>query len=508
MNRISYLRIPVVLAASALISAAATAQTSPWEREVVYQIFPRSYCDSNGDHVGDLKGITGKLPFLHRFGITTILINPIFKAREYHNYFADDFFQVDPSLGTNEDFFKLIRRAHRIHMKVILDMEIQYVADRHPWLAEVLKNPESPYASYVWTKGSAFFGMNIPWWGGAKVEVAAINPDNPAVKSYAKKIFRFWAAPNGHPDAGVDGFRIDHMMDDLDFKHIKTGMLHGFWRPIIEDLKSIKPNAFFLAEQADWKLGTDCFESAHVDSVYAFPLYLAFKTQNKTNITNAILETNRTTPARKSDFIFIENHDVERFASVACSDPMLMRLGAVFNLTMKGTPMIYYGQELGMKGIQHNWNSDGNDIPVRLAYRWTKKVDGMESANFYRNTGPWDKTGFTKDNDGISLEEEAPSPDSLFNFYRRLIQLRMSNSVLQTGSVSIVENKNSSILSYLRVQGSKRVLVLLNLAATSQPISVGDIARSNRKVNLLTGKAIAGKRMILPPHGYRIVELR
>ena len=209
-----------------------------WEGEVVYQVFPRSFFDSNADHVGDLKGISAKLPYLQDLGVTCLLINPIFKAREYHNYFADDFFTVDPSLGTNEDFFRLIKQAHLRHMKVILDMEIQYVADRHPWLADVLINPQSKYRDYVWSKGSAFFDWDIHWWGGARFKIAAINPNLPAVKNYAKDIFRFWAAPNGNAANGVDGFRIDHMMDDLDNKHVMTSMLSNW-----PNLLATTPNA-------------------------------------------------------------------------------------------------------------------------------------------------------------------------------------------------------------------------------------------------------------------------
>lgn len=230
---------------SACLSLLAPIDQQGWKDEIVYQIFPRSYFDSNGDHIGDLTGIALKLPTIKQMGFTSILVNPIFKSRVYHNYFADDFFQVDPALGTNESFYRLVRKAHALGMKVILDMETQYVADQHPWFAE----PQ--FQNYVWKKGSAFYDLKINWWGGSKAKIAAINPDLPEVIEAGKNIFRFWTCPNGSLDSGVDGFRIDHMMDDLDNQHVKKNVLSNYWKPIIEATKQVRPDAIFLAEQSD-----------------------------------------------------------------------------------------------------------------------------------------------------------------------------------------------------------------------------------------------------------------
>ncbi len=492
----------LLLASTLMFSVPARISDNDWKKEIVYQIFPRSYFDSNGDHVGDLKGISHKLGYLHDLGITAILINPVFRAREYHNYFADDFFSVDPSLGTNLDFFTLVRRAHSMHMKVLLDMEVQYVADGHPWLAQTLKNPASPFSDFVWTKGSAFFGLNINWWPGRKVEVAAINPDNEKVKEYVKSIFRYWAVPNGHASSGVDGFRIDHMMDDLDSKHVKKNMLSEFWLPIVQDIRNLKPNAYFLAEQADWGNGSDCLTKADVDAVFAFPLYFAFQSLQKDKLTKASEDIIKQAKSEKNQFTFIENHDVQRYASSVKSNPALLRLGAVFNLTCFGVPILYYGQELGMKGTQGKWNSDGNDIPVRLAYRWTRLVNGTGSANFYRNTGPWDRTGDQKDKDGISAQEESLSKGSLLNFYRKLIQMRRSEPALQSGSLAIAEVANPNVFGYWRSLTNRSILVLLNLSDKPQTVNV---ITTKGKTTLRKNHSSS---IVLHPYGFKITGMQ
>jgi len=488
-----------------IFTAAIAAQTiaaaqSPWEKEVVYQIFPRSFYSSAGNHIGDMKGIEQKLGFLHQLGVTAILINPIFDSRLYHNYFADDFLKVDPTMGSNQDFFAMVAKAHGLHMKVILDMEVQYVADRHPWYTAVAKNPKSPIADHLWREGSAFFGSKNHWYDRREVNFTSINPDNPDVKKTILNVFRYWAAPDGKPSHGVDGYRIDHMMDDLDNKHLKTGMLQHFWLPIEQSVRSLNPKIMFLAEQADWGLGTDMFTKAKVDSVYAIPLRFLFMTFDRQKIEREMLETAKATPPGKTQFVFIENHDLERYATAVHSDPALLRLGAVFNLTIKGTPLIYYGQELGMRGTKGNWNSDGNDIPMRLAYRWSHVIGAKGTADFYRNTGPWTQTGASKDNDGISVEEESGAPGSLFNFYKRLIRLRETHAALETGSEEIVNTNNPSVLGFDRILRSQKVRVLLNLSKDIQTVSLPSIL----SVDLWTGEPVKAGTVRLSPHSFAI----
>ncbi|AIE84148.1 alpha-amylase family glycosyl hydrolase [Fimbriimonas ginsengisoli] len=435
---------------------------SPWEREVVYQIFPRSFRDSNGDKIGDLNGIREKLDHFKRLGVTSLLINPIFSSRMYHNYFADDFYKVDAEYGTNKEFFDLIRAAHRKGLKVILDMEVQYVAYQHPWYVARAKDPASPFASYLWDDKGFYTSVPLPMYDGSKIAAAAVDPLNPQVRDYMLNVFRYWAAPEGKKSDGVDGFRIDHMMDDLDLQGVKKGMLANFWTPIETEIRRMKPGTFFLGEQSDWKTGKDLFDQGAVDAVYAMPLMGAVSTRDRTKIENAIQEELGTTPPGKTQLLFIENHDVERWATREKQNPALLRQGAVFNLTLKGTPLVYYGQELGMTGTPGKWGNDGNDIPMRRAYRWTKSNTGTGMAEWYQG-GPWAEDPASPELEGVSVEEQDRDPRSLMTFYRRLIALRKSDAPLREGTLRIVDLGNPSVLAFAREKGKDTTLVLINL---------------------------------------------
>lgn len=474
--------------------AAAVALTlgvaSPWEREVVYQIFPRSYYDSNGDRIGDLRGITQKIPFLQGLGITTILLNPIASSPNYHNYFSDDFFRIDPEFGTERDLRDLVRTAHRKGLKVLLDMEPQYVTDRHPWMRALAANPNARERDYVWTTGSWLWGQRLPWYDGAKVQIAAINPSNPAVRDHVRDAFMKWAG------MGIDGFRIDHMMDDLDKKGVKTRLLTDFWRPILQAVRRRHPGTFFVAEQADWGLGRDHFAKAEVDAVYATVVWDAIKSWNRVKLVKAIAEMATVTPEGRTQFLFIENHDVERFASASAEDPRKLRTGALLSFALKGTPNVYYGQELGMRGQKLAGDSDGTDIPMRLAYEWTRKRESKGMAIWYRDTGPWWSDAFARSDDGISLEEQKGQPESLFAFYRKLIALRRKEPALREGDQRLLPHEE--LVAIERTRGSRQVLVLVNLS--SMPQSFSWPARRD----LWTGQPIAGT-IVVEPSGFRVV---
>lgn len=492
--------MPTPLLSAALLALTVSAAPTPsWEKEVVYQIFPRSFYDSDGDRIGDLKGIAAKLDYLKGLGVTAILLNPIVASRAYHNYFADDFFSVEPKYGTNRDFVDLMRKAHAKGLKVILDMETQYVADQHPWYVAVDADPISPYRAFLWMEGSAFYHVPIHWWDGADIQIASVRSDNSDVQAYFQKVFRYWAAPGGKPADGVDGFRIDHMMDDLDDKGVDTNMFRTFWAPIEQAVRQVHPGAFFLAEQADWGFGQDHLTKGGVDAVFAFPLRFDFVSLDKKKLEATLAKTQEITPAGKTQFVFIENHDLDRFASVANGDPALLRLGAVFNLTVKGAPILYMGQELGMKGKAGKWNSDGNDIPRRLAFRWNRTLEAPGAAIWYRNSGPWWSTEYSRDGDGVSVEEEAPRPDSLLNFYRRLIALREKTPALREGDLRIVPVDNPNVLAFTRQAGDRKVTVVLNLS--NQPQALPGALAAGR--DLLGGPAEAAA---LPAYGYRIAD--
>jgi glycosidase len=500
------------LCALALVGAGTSfASGIDWRREVFYQIFPNSFRDSNGDRVGDFDGIRSELVYLKSLGVTTLMINPIFKSRFYHRYFADDFYHVAPAYGTNEKFFRLVRAAHRVGLKVVLDMETQYVSDRHTWYVQGKAHPNSVVGRYLWNSGGLYTRAPLGGFDGQQIRISALDPANPAVERQIEKVFDFWTAPKGDLASGVDGFRIDHMMDDFDWQHVKTGLLTRLWKPIIQSVRQIRPGAFFVGEQSDWGLGTDLFQKAEVNAVFGFPVRTAFVARDAEKTSAAIRDEAASLPANGTMLNFVENHDTERYASVVSSNPEALRAGAVLALTLPGTPSIYQGQELGMKGIQLHGKTDGNDIPVRLAFRWNATLSAPGTPTWYRGDGPWWNFRHSADHDGISVEEESPKPGSLLNFYKRLIRLRKESAALQDGGLELIPTTTPSVVTYLRTSpdGKERVLVALNLSKSAAHAEI--LARASGFSPLAGPKPSVtpgGCALDLPAWGSAIVRLR
>ena len=517
---------PLPAAAGHTAGVAATSPVWRAEKEVFYLIFVRSFADSNGDHVGDFKGIEQKLPYLRALGVTSILLTPIVPSPTYHNYFASRFDDVDRAYGDLASFRHLVKTLHSRGMKIYLDEEIQYTAENHPWWVESAGHPESKYSDYILYSGPGNTGPAEGWTGaesytGKSERVAMVNLQDPAVRHYFDDLFVWWVDPHGDGrfDEGVDGFRIDHMMDDLDGKGKLTNLVAGFWAPLLSHVRTVNPRISVVAEQADWKtFGDDLLNRGDVDIVYAFPLRTAIASLDRDAIAKAIKSTQDKTPAGKGQLIFIENHDTDRFASVVDGDPRKERLGAALTILLKGTPLIYYGQEIGMKGKQLHGRSDGNDIPVREAFRWTHSVDGPGSATWYRDTGPWRTDQYGRDDDGISVEEEQRDPASLLAFYRRLLVLRHSRKDLREGDQEIVAIDQPALLILRRTYGQRESLLVVNFSPSQ---ITGQLPRDALHVSrhggalrdLLTNTKGASMRngriqIIIAPFGVELLAVR
>ncbi|HVI06136.1 MAG TPA: alpha-amylase family glycosyl hydrolase, partial [Sphingomicrobium sp.] len=348
------------IAGLALAAPTATiANQRELEQEVFYHIFTRSMRDSNGDGQGDLKGIEQSLPYLQRLGVTSILLTPLYPSAFYHNYFARDFKGVDPAFGTMDDYRHLVRAIHRRHMKLYLDEEFQYVAYDHPWFKSAFGHPDSPYSDFLIFNGpnntkpeSGVFGITIaPRFPGEKTGITTVNLKSPKVKSWAINYLLGWVDPKGNGDFldGVDGFRIDHMMDDLDNKHVLTNLFDSFWKPIFAKLRKVNPKLNIIAEQSDWGDGGDFLRRGGVDAAFAFPLTGAIRSFDESRIIAAIGQLQKAIPPGKDELLFVENHDMGRIASDPGITPDKLRTAATLMITLLGTPSIYYGQELGMR---------------------------------------------------------------------------------------------------------------------------------------------------------------
>ena len=450
--------------------------------EIIYHLFQRSFYDSNGDLQGDLNGIVSKLDYLQDLGVTSILLLPLYKSVYYHNDFADDFEKIDEEYGSMEDFLRLVKAVHQRGMKIYLDMETQYVTEDHIWWKNSYGNLNSTYGDYILyddaahTKPSTIvFGLNgLTGYNNTFKKITTVNLRSKKVLDYNFKLFKYFADPNndGKFNDGVDGFRLDHMMDTLDNKPQLANLFSDFWTPLFTELKKVNPSLQFTAEQANWSsYGFEYFDKGNVDRVFAFGLQMAIASFDKNKIAEAAASTFSETPTGKTQVVFIENHDMKRFASSVNNNPDKGKIGAALNLLLGGIPSIYYGQELGMfgsGGFSKFNNTDGNDIPQREAFEWNRSDSGKGMALWYKSSGPWWDSTNLKPNDGISLEEEKTDPNSLYNFYKTMIALHRTNKAIAFGDYTTIENNNKSVFTFMRSYKNEKVLVVINLSDSVQ----------------------------------------
>jgi glycosidase len=476
--------VALLAAAIALCSGAADADQRTTDAniasspEVFYQIFVRSFRDSNGDGNGDLQGIINGLDYLQSLGVTDVLLTPLYPSHFYHNYFAYDFYGIDPEYGTMADFHRLVAALHARGMKLFLDEEIQYTESTHPWFAQSLGRPDSPYSGYIlytdadhMKPATGPFGLaTVGNFSRRPLTIGTVNLKSPAVQAYFREYFRSWIDPDGDGkfDDGVDGFRIDHMMDDLDDKPSLTNLFATFWRPLIASIRALNPKLRIIAEQAGWGYGGDFLEHAGVDYVFAFPLRASINTFDKDRIAAALQKTAEATPPGKGQLIFIENHDTARAASRAGITPEKLRTAAALNLLLAGTPLIYYGQELGMRGSPRDfYKTDERDIGDREAFRWKADDHAPMEANWYRRPDEtyWTER-FNRGHDGVSVEEEDRDPHSLLNFYRLLLRVRRAHAALRSGAQRILASAPDTLVIE-RGQGDERLWLVSNLSGRS-----------------------------------------
>ena len=507
---------------------AGTASSRIGDNEVIYQIFVRSFRDSNGDRIGDLRGIQESLGYLHDLGITSLLLTPINPSPTYHNYFASSIWGVDSTFGDMAAFHSLVEAVHARGMKIYLDREDQYATGDNPWFKESLGHPDSRYSHYILYKDSTntvpepiIYGLTaLPSYDGTKIPVATVNLLDPGVQHAIDSLFVSLVDPNhdGRFDDGVDGFRLDHMMDDLDGSPKLPHLFTDFWAPLFAKVRAVNPRIRLIAEQSDWGYGDDWLTRGGADMVFAFSLQRAIASFNRDSLARGITETLGHTPPGKGQLVMIENHDMNRFASRVDGDLRREKVGAALDILLEGTPLIYYGQEIGMKGKQsHAAMNDGNDIPDREAMRWTRRLEDPGSAIWYKDTGPWWTERFNRDSDGVSVAEETGDPGSLLSYYRRLLALRRSRVELREGDERIAATDRPSVLAVVRSTPAAASLILVNLADSAVTESVTrDVLPASlaagRLTDLLTGAAEpapAGARQVrLPAFGVKLLARR
>ncbi|HQY25672.1 MAG TPA: alpha-amylase family glycosyl hydrolase [Thermoflexales bacterium] len=435
-----------------------------WFNDVVgYQIFPRSFQDSDGNGIGDLKGIEQKLDYIQALGVGVIWLTPFYPSASYHGYDVGDYFSVNPQLGTLDDFKSLAKAAHARGIKLIVDYVANHSGDTHPYFKDAYKNPKSKYSTWYQFNSdnssySSFFGVrDLPNW----------NHDNPEVDDYLIKAGLFWL------EAGADGLRCDYAL----------GVREPFWQKLRAAIKAKNPDALLLGEVWDTPFKLRDYFGYGFDALFDFPFYLSLAGDNAVNndailggklpgmgLNSALKVAQRLYPRGAQLVRFASNHDTNRIASETSGDPQRERLAAAAALLLPGTPFIYYGEEIGMRGTK-------GPGPIYDEYR-REPMDWFAS-EAGRGMTTWFKLANrnNKPDDGISVEEQDADPASLLNYYRALVQLRSRTPALRGNDFLVLEKDDfgpcgEACFGLWRWSGSDVVLALFNFSLQAQTATV------------------------------------
>lgn len=433
---------------------------APWWKEAVfYEIFVRSFNDSDGDGIGDFNGVTQKLDYLTKLGIDAIWLMPIHPSPSYHGYDVLNYYAVNSEYGTLEDFANLLNEAHNRGIRIIIDLVLNHTSSEHPFFIDANRRPDSEYRNwYVWsdTPGNQWHPGNDGYyfgffWSG----MPDLNYRNPQVTGQMFEVTSYWL-----DDVGIDGFRIDaakHLIEEGN-KLENTDATHEWFNEWYTFYKAENPGAYSVGEVYGAGAFLATKYEGQMDHIFNFEvangIVNSVSGESNTGINSAWNFTLK--DIRDGDYAtFLTNHDQNRVMSVLNGNEQKARLAAVMLLTAPGTPYIYYGEEIGMQGRKP-------DEDIRLPMQWSAEAN----AGFTTGT-PW--RGPNPNFVDVNVAAQDAKPDSLLNLYRRLIQLRKDHPVLRSGQLTVLETGNSGVYAILRSDESASMIVLVNLKET--PIS-------------------------------------
>ena len=514
-----------------------------FQNQIVYQIYPRSFCDSNGDGIGDIPGIISKLDYLKKLGVGILWLSPVYKtANADFGYDVSDYYSINPEYGTMQDMLRLIDEAKRKGIRIVMDLVVNHTSDEHEWFQSSI-HPDSPYRDfYYWRKGKknnteAPNNWTSNFGGSAWTYVPEANayylhvfgkkqPDldwhNPKVLEEVEKILRFWL------DKGVYGFRCDVInqiwKEDLNDgkkslwvtgqeKYLMKEENHRILRQIYEDVFS-KYDCMVVGETYNVD-----FKNARRFTDKELDLAFQFDTVSSDRFLVPIFKTKFKPKKFKKTFfdwqreldwntLFLENHDqprsLNRFGDTKKYFKESAKELAMILLTLRGTPFLYQGEEIGMtdyplfqpeeykdpvnfwlldllpkfhfskkKTLQliHNCNRDNARTPMQ----WGKG----ENADFTSGNETW--LPVNPNYPEINVEVEEKDSDSILSFYRQLIQFRKEEPALLYGTFEPIKTKGSIMAFYRSYQG-EMLFVLLNLTKKNQ--------RLPHKISSLVGQVL------------------
>jgi len=464
-----------------------------WARGAVfYEIFVRSFADSNGDGRGDFNGLISKLDYLNDgnpatssdLGIDGIWLMPVFESTSYHGYDTTDYELIEGDYGTNADFKRFLQEAHQRGIRVIIDLVLNHTSVEHPWFLDSASSTASPKRGwYVWSATNP--GWNQPWGGtypswharnGAYYYGAFwsgmpdLNYRNAEAKAEMFRITRHWLVE------GVDGYRLDATRYLIETGPGEAGQAdtegtHQLLKELSAEVRRIRPEAILVAENTVgtarmatyFGSNTLVKEGDEMPMNFNFPLASAIvegvKNGDSRGIRNTLREMIQVYPAGIIDTPFLTNHDQTRVATVLSNDQAKLRNAAAILLTLPGMPFLYYGEEVGLQN-----GPTSADESKRTPMPW------IPSGGF-TTSSPWHPYALGLASGNVA--SQTADPRSLLSHYRNWIAARKGSPSLGEGNITPLET-GAQILAFLRESRGERVLVVHNMS--DSPVNAGPLA--------------------------------
>ncbi len=550
-------------------------QTNPvdqkwWKEAVVYQIYPRSFKDSDGDGIGDLKGIISKLDYIKSLGVDVVWLNPIYSPPNDDNgYDISDYRNIMKEFGTMNDFDELLKGLHDRGIKFVMDVVVNHSSDEHEWFKQSRSSRTNPYRNYYhwWNaeKGTppyrfSQFDVNHNAWKYDSltnayylhyfsVKQPDLNWENPQVRKEVFDMMNFWAKK------GVDGFRLDAFQfackdttwpvfpkEDYPKNFIKY---HAMVEPIHSYLKEMYDNVLSKYDVMTVAEGAGRnFQDAHdlVDAdrrelnlAYAFdPIDSRWsKDYSMLKMKNIFSRWDSVFANKGWLSIFLANHDNARLVSRFGNDSpeyreVSSKMLTTFLLTMRGTPFYYNGDELGMTNIRFNNIEDYKDIAALNGFKYVQSINGDTSKfmAFLKESGrdnsrtpyQWNASvnaGFGSGKPWLAInpnyktinaDAEEKDPNSCLNYFRKTIQLRKNNKVLVYGRYNLIDKNNPEVYAYTRELNGKKILVVLNFTKENASYKT-DLDIGKSKI-LLSNYSNASHSKQLKPYEAVVYEIK
>jgi alpha-glucosidase len=494
-----------------------------WKHAVIYEIYPRSFQDSNGDGVGDLNGITQRLDYLKDLGVDAIWITPMYPSPQVDfGYDIADYTAIDPQYGTMADFDRLVKEAKAREIRVIMDFVPNHTSDQHPWFIESRSSRTNPKRDwYIWRDGKgpghppnnwlSWFGHSA-WKFDPKTgqfyyhhfypEQPDLNWRNPEVRKAMYGVMRFWL------DRGVAGFRLDavsrlfedsslhddpllpgmNAYGDQNIEHKYTDNLpevHEVLREIRQVVDEYQGNPVLISEADEPNISelTKMYGSKLDEIQLPMDFQVADVNQRCAACFRELIDQIEDNPVGGQPYFFFNNHDQDRtwdrYGDGVHNDA-IARLLAALLLTTRATPQLYYGEEIGMVTTPPTRKEDVKDPIGKIGWPKEKGRDGertpmqwdtSSNAGFTTSAKPWLPVPPSYNQRNVAVEEK--DPDSLLNFYKQLIRLRRTLPALRDGKQTTVNCHDADVLSYLRKNpgDGESVLVLLNMSNKSTKVT-------------------------------------